>query len=1104
MAQLAAIENLLFYATPIDEIEKFAKNLSLNRERYRCFDPCIGEGTAVNAVVHALGDGRGEIIGVEIAEERAAAARLVSINTVHAAIEEVQFHNYPNLIWMNPPYDEANGKRVELDWINRMASIMNSGTMMILVLPDRFFKGGPSHNDLRMCLYRSGLQLVRKNQNSYSYGRENLLGGIRFSDAHYDEFKQVFLIVEKSDYHIELAKEIPISGINGKFKFSCQLSNGYGSDYDWARSTNKFDVSKVPPVEYKSVLDDSKFFDLFGPISENVTVDPLMPMRTEIVAAVIAGGMFSGVKIDDEVVRGGITYRNEEHTIEEGDSKETITTQVMVANLSVVDMKTGDIAIYDSDSPEFGPRIEKVARVLSKKLEVENPSRFDSIADMAKYPPTFADVHAPRAIQGVQNGLLSPQIEKASIILRNWERRKSTILIGEMGVGKTCTSIAATVAKVRNKKADAQKIVILIPSKNDLRKKWAEEIATSCRDIPHKIFDVETITDVQEAFANDGITFVIIKESMAKRTSGWAHVGKMRSSTTPEEMRLDRIVKLEKHMKKLQTSKTALSERHQDTLQRFLEEYKYLTSKSFSQELVEGKCHKCGAKVDFVNSEDEIPEKDNEILYCPECKEKQWTVQRDRNDNAYASIARFINKKYAGNYVLILDEAHNLRGATSARGLASHQLIRGSKRCLSMTGTIYTGYASSLFHTLYRCQSTFRTSWGYDSVLDFVRNYGLEKTIVKLKKRSNSSSWSGYNLSSSQKRTEEIPGIHPSMIAMMLPYTVFMKLDEFAVFIPKQSGETLFVDVPTEVVKSVDAYLSKIKDHAVQEMQDRDNKNMSLMGQFQWANRGVHDTYPEGDHVESSVSGLYELAKINEGKLAPKEEAIIRLVLEEKKMGRPVLLFHLQTERRPWQHRLYALFEKYGLRLVYMPSTVSSRVEFIENALKDGVDAVICNPNLVREGIDLLMFKMIIWVSVTDDAILVNQANARNHRIGQDVETRVVYLGYNKTYQSDRWTSTAKKVAAMSAIHGDVQQGLAALLGDRNLIAQVQETMIKFDKAASDLHVDDLPPLYVWNEVKEPKLSVAKSILTPVVEVPQIDWAAMAQENLAAVQLGMF
>jgi len=105
MAQLAAIENLLFYATPVDEIQKFAKNLSLNRERYRCFDPCIGEGTAVNAFVRALGRGQGEVIGVEIAQERALVAQLVSTNTIHAPIEEIQFHNYPNLIWMNPPYD---------------------------------------------------------------------------------------------------------------------------------------------------------------------------------------------------------------------------------------------------------------------------------------------------------------------------------------------------------------------------------------------------------------------------------------------------------------------------------------------------------------------------------------------------------------------------------------------------------------------------------------------------------------------------------------------------------------------------------------------------------------------------------------------------------------------------------------------------------------------------------------------------------------------------------------------------------------------------------------------------------------------------------------
>jgi hypothetical protein len=127
--------------------------------------------------------------------------------------------------------------------------------------------------------------------------------------------------------------------------------------------------------------------------------------------------------------------------------------------------------------------------------------------------------------------------------------------------------------------------------------------------------------------------------------------------------------------------------------------------------------------------------------------------------------------------------------------------------------------------------------------------------------------------------------------------------------------------------------------------------------------------------------------------------------------------------------------------------------------LEAGTDVILCNPGLVREGIDLLQFKAIIWYGMTDDAILVNQANARIYRIGQTHETYIYYLGYNKTYQSERWAITAKKVAAMSAMHGDVRSGLAALLGETSMITAVQDVMIEYEHRESDLTMEELPEI---------------------------------------------
>jgi len=205
--------------------------------------------------------------------------------------------------------------------------------------------------------------------------------------------------------------------------------------------------------------------------------------------------------------------------------------------------------------------------------------------------------------------------------------------------------------------------------------------------------------------------------------------------------------------------------------------------------------------------------------------------------------------------------------------------------------------------------------------------------------------------------------------------------------------------------------------------------------------------------------------------MTPKEDAVLRIAKEYKSKGKPILIFYIQTARRPIDARLTMYFERHGMKLVYMPSTVKERVPFVQKALEEGADAILCNPNLVREGIDLLQFQATVWYTSTDDAILVDQANARNHRIGQTVKTYVYYLGYNKTEQAARWNVTAEKLAAMQSAHGDVRGGLAAILGNEDLIQVVQDRLLNVQRYDSDMTIDDLLPLdsvFTANETEQP------------------------------------
>lgn len=1346
MAQLAATEQALFYPTDVPVVQTFVeKHINFKHYKVHAFDPCVGDGVALAAFANVVKRQHRKIMtwGIELEKNRAELAKKVIDHVLHSPFENVKFNSVPDFIFMNPPYDMVNGERAEILWINMVAPLLTTGHSMLLVLPEMFFEGGKHHNKLRTTLYKNNLRLHGKYNNSYD---EERVGAFKFPDPYYEKFKQYIVLVTKT-YSPIMEKKIHVEGVVGEVKIKMDVSTTEAS------SPNNFSMIPLETVENTKSLIFEKKEALFGKPTSSIPVNPLQPMRDEIMAAMIAGGMFSGIKIDNLVVRGGTTVKTIKEINETDSSRETIETQSMTAHVSVLDINTGLITSYDSSTDEFGIYIEKIAKQVAELYKKENPS-ICLPEDIARLRLKFQDVHAPRAINGHANGLFENQVISAATIMRRWELNKSVIVIGEMGTGKgqrysdiiltptgwttfgelhigsevigvdgkpekviglypqgkrdfyrvtfsdgswvdvtdnhlwevqstndrfrgkparvmettellrlgvkqsynnrkwhipmvepvqfksqeipldpylvgaligdgglstksviftnddpeirqriahalpkdvylqhisrydfritagkntnpvhqalvnlgladchsndkfipksylynsmsvrvallqglldtdgsvdhrkgtsieytsvsdvlifdvkelveslgglavlnwripkykyngeekegqkayrlhislppeiqpfstnrklskyqprtkypitrsiesiepigqeeaiciavdhprqlyvtreyivthnTITSIAATVGQVRYRKSDAQKIVVLLPSKDDIVNKWKEEIAKSCRDIPHKIYDIETITDTQKAFKQDGLTFILVKESMLKRSSPLA-----------------RIEKVEK-------------------------------------------CFNCGSKNELVNVNGEIPENDNEYVYCNSCGVSYQTYVRslqntgDRKVKAYASIANYILKHYSKSYALIVDEAHQFKGGDSARGYASGSIIRGAWRALIMTGTFYNGYASSMYYLLYRAFGSFRENNSYEGVKDFVRLYGLEEKITKEIKKDPKYSFSGYNVNKAV-RVKEIPGIHPSMIAIMLPFTVFMKLSDMNFFLPPKKEYTLFLDLPEEVSKKVNIYLGKIYDDAIEDMK---NGNMSLKGQLTWAKAATHDIYPIGDEV-----GKHKLEPLQPEKLAPKEEALLRILSEKKAKGYPTLIYYIQTERRPIQNRLINLASQYGIKIDYMPSTEKNRVRFIEKALAGGADAVFCNANLVKEGIDLLQFKAIVWYGVTRDAFLVNQANFRIYRIGQTHEVEIYYLGYNKTYQAESWMDTAQKVAAMSAMHGDVRTGLAALLGEKSMISEVQNVMIEYEKFESDLTMSDLSDIINFTKMKPKAVS---------------------------------
>lgn len=149
---------------------------------------------------------------------------------------------------------------------------------------------------------------------------------------------------------------------------------------------------------------------------------------------------------------------------------------------------------------------------------------------------------------------------------------------------------------------------------------------------------------------------------------------------------------------------------------------------------------------------------------------------------------------------------------------------------------------------------------------------------------------------------------------------------------------------------------------------------------------------------------LYSQAAVfQEGDTSPKEAELLRICKEEKALGRRVLAYSVYSGTRDTTARLKALLEANGLKVAVLRASVdaSKREDWVADQVERGIDVLICNPELVKTGLDLLEFPTIVFMQSGYNVYTVQQAARRSWRIGQKLDVRVLFLGYAGSSQMD-------------------------------------------------------------------------------------------------------
>lgn len=1190
MARQAAQENMLYYPTAAPVATQLGRmvHITSTMVQLTVLDPCLGEGIALQAFLDGVAEGvapswlradlrsyypgvvreavkTAKVFGVEIHEQRAAKARKEHKDwrVVTSPWEHVDVSGQANLIWMNPPYDTVKGERVEKVWIKSALAALAERGSAVMILPEMF------HTDKKL------FEWIKS-----AFSRELCDGAmLRFPDEHWEPWHQIAFVATKRR--------------SEKYAYSYFDETAYAIDNSDRRriivgesvsAANRLLLRKVKVKEIPSIFADGHnpaiLQDYLGKPATTFEMTPLMPLTNEYAAGVAAAGMFNGQAIDGRVWKG-TTVKKKVYLVteNEGGGKKEEWFDTLAVQIATTDLTTGEMTVFnnhdhkktfDDEFITHAPAFVELAKRLYPALEPLLP------------PTLLSSVHAPRALTGHLNGMFEAQQIRALALLAGWQKMKMLTLLGEPGVGKTVIAFATSVLRLAGKKTDRQqvrgKVVVLLPAKVDLVEKWAEEIKLSLRDFDLHVAEVETPRQVAAEMERDGLGFVLMRETMAKQSSGWTPILGGRSGRYHYLYGRARR-KLAKRRRKLlafsASGRNFLPKKPDRTRTVLIEHKPQRKYINIPRRWWSYRCPACGAAISWYKTPDAETESDpnkhqirctfqlkaatetEAAVYCNEplfqyarrtkgdvptlsgsfrkfdeaviafrkrwpriahndgpslagykpslrrptpswarierCQHRRWRQFKLPDNPGFARwpLARFLRQRYKG-YVLIIDEAHQYRGAATARAYAYADLISASSRALQMTGTLYNGYASSLFYMLWRTSSSFRSMYNIDAVQDFINDYGLFKLTRITRNGRGGSSRSGYE--EVIERKSELPGFSPQMLKLLLPSMVSMKLADLGEEIPRQIENTLYVDMPHDTHGVVREYLEDLKDAANSAAKDGD---MSLMGQFRWAKLGAWDMLRQGDEVVADWGSRWAFPpQTAPADLWSKEEALVRIAIEAAQADTNVLVAINQNHRRPIVADLIEVLGRYGIKAAFLPETEKHRVKWINEQLDSGVRVIFSNPELVKEGIDLLRFHRVVWWSVEYVTDLIFQFNARTHRIGTSRETIVYYLAYNETPQSEGWHLMAEKMGAAQGAHGDIRRGLSDLVGNYSFLDAMQKAAISIARYGSRLTIEDLPALTII-EAAPPQAPIIAQlpVIVPVFTLP-VDPKLFAQLSL--------
>jgi superfamily II DNA or RNA helicase/ribosomal protein S27AE len=644
---------------------------------------------------------------------------------------------------------------------------------------------------------------------------------------------------------------------------------------------------------------------------------------------------------------------------------------------------------------------------------------------------------------------------------KNLRKNRSTIIVGEMGTGKTLMSIGTIYAHTHKRYTNN---IILCPG--HLVEKWKRELSILypssqsiiCTGLDQFVDEIQPLLDKKTRSNN---LFIIISKDTAKTDIEWQPA-----------------VKFVLNDKDLRNKWRCPDCGKTFTFSSNLEkESEIFRSKLNNVNINNTFCPHCGAflwkpkskapsewisfpSYGWIN----VNLMDIVLRHLRKRKTTKVSLETINNINLYKqdpdqfapteyrhySLARYIYHRYRNRIdYLIADEVHQYAAADSLQGKMFALMVRTARHTIALTGTLMNGYAENLFHLLFRIspRSMIKNGYFYKDKQRFISDYGVTKEeMVEVHDR--------YGRIHFNRKKKDMPGVSPVVFTkFLMNQCIFVSLEDMSDNLPSYTEIPVGVPMESDLEDTYGDIKEFIRNVL---MNDRYEKitDSSKRYQFLMQTMRLLTIYPDQpynqlpiyDYMNNEV--LKEIPSINmdNNRILNKEKEVLELTRNALKRGEHVLIYYAWSNKTNVGPRLKEILADHGYNAEILPASVPAkqREKWIADHIKDGMQVMLCNPALVETGLDLLDFTTIIFYQTGYKLVTMRQAARRSRRLSQLNPVHVYFLYYSNTVQEQALSIMASKLHAAITLEGKFNEaGLAAMDNSFDLLSQLAKDVIE-------------------------------------------------------------